>query len=261
MDVKYFYDTTFYNNQKDRSLRAAGIILPYLFQFYKPNSVIDIGCGSGSWLRASKDLGVDIIHGVDINEVDEQTLFVPRDVIDIFDFSNLTSQNEFVSSQKYDLAISLEVAEHLDPQNAVSFVKYVTSFSDVVLFSAALPFQVGVHHVNCQPARYWSELFNNEDYVCVDIMRRYLMFESQVADCYWYGQNSFLYVHKSKNELLNDLKNYTTDAPVSYYHQVVFNEIIRQMNEMSSRLYKIENGILYRIQRKLKKLFHIKNDS
>ncbi len=260
MNVKNIYNAEFYNEQKYRSLRAAGIILPYLFQFYKPNSVVDIGCGSGSWLRASKDLGVETIHGVDINEVDEQTLFVPRDVIDIFDFSNLTFQDEFVSRQKYDLAISLEVAEHLEPQNAVSFVKYITSFSDVVLFSAAHPFQGGVHHVNCQPAKYWASLFNEEGYICVDIMRRQLMFEPQLADCFWYGQNSFLYVHKSKSVLLNALQDYITDAPVSYYHQEVVDVIVNQMNEMSNRLTKMENSLWYRIQRKLKKIFRRKID-
>ncbi|MBR5709991.1 MAG: methyltransferase domain-containing protein [Thermoguttaceae bacterium] len=260
MDVKSIYNTEFYNNQKYRSLRAAGVILPYLFQFYKPNSVIDIGCGSGSWLRACQDLGVGTIHGVDINEVDEQTLFVPRDVIDIFDFSNLTSQEKFAHSQKYDLAISLEVAEHLEPQNAVSFVKYLTSFSDVVLFSAAHPFQSGVHHVNCQPAVYWSSLFKNEDYVCVDIMRRQLMFVPQLDECYWYGQNSFLYVHNSCENVLKSLQDYITDAPVSYYHQAVVNEIVHQMNGMSSRLTKMETSLWYRIQRKLKKILRRKID-
>ena len=263
MNVENIYNAEFYNEQKYRSLRAAGIILPYLFQFYKPNSVVDIGCGSGSWLRASKDLGVETIHGVDI----EQTVFVPRDVSDIFDFSNLTSQDEFVSSQKYDLAISLEVAEHLDPQNAVSFVKYLTSFSDVVLFSAAHPYQHGVHHVNCQPASYWSSLFNKEGFVCVDIMRRQLMFEPQLADCYWYGQNSFLYIRSSCVELLNRLQDYISDVPVSYYHQIIFDGVINyhqtvvtelhnQLNEMSNRLNKMENSLWYRIQRKLKKIFH-----
>ena len=256
MNVKNIYNTEVYNNQKYRSLRAAGIILPYLFQFYKPNSVVDIGCGSGSWLRACQDLGVGTIHGVDINEVEEQTLFVPRNVIDIFDFSNLASQEEFVSSQKYDLAISLEVAEHLEPQNAVSFVKYLTLFSDVVLFSAAHPYQHGVHHVNCQPASYWSSLFNKEGFVCIDIMRRQLMFEPQLADCYWYGQNSFLYVRNNRDDLLNDLQDYITDFPVSYYHQSVVDGIVKQMNEMNNRLTKMENSLWYRIQRKLKKIFH-----
>ena len=254
MDVKSFYNTDFYNNQKDGSLKSANILLRYLFQFYKPNSVVDVGCGAGTWLRVSKDLGVDIIHGVDINEEDEQTLLVPRDVIDIFDFSELISQKEPVSHERYDLAISLEVAEHLDCQNAVPFIKYLTSFSDVVLFSAALPYQIGTHHVNCQPARYWSDLFKNEGYACVDLFRRKLMFDPQLSNSdWWYGQNAFLYIRNTRKELLDAFHEYIVDIPVSYYHQAV-------VAEMINRLAKMESSLWYRIQRKLKKILHLSID-
>ena len=222
MDIKSVYNTDFFKNISDSSVKGAGIVLPYLFQFYKPNSVIDIGCGTGAWLRTSKELGVNIIHGVDINEEDENNLFVPRDVIDIFDFSNLSSQNEIVTHERYDLAISLEVAEHLDRQNAIPFIKYLTSYSDIVLFSAALPFQIGTHHVNCQPARYWADLFKKEGYTCVDLIRRKLMFDPKMSNSdWWYGQNSFLYIHNTKKELLDALHEYVVDNPVSYYHQYV----------------------------------------
>ena len=260
MEVKDIYNTEFFKNIDDSSVKGAGIVLPYLFGFYKPNSVIDIGCGTGAWLRASKELGIDIIHGVDINEEDEQNLFVPRDVIDIFDFSNLSSQNEIFSHERYDLAISLEVAEHLDRSNAISFIKYLTSYSDVVLFSAALPFQTGTHHVNCQPARYWADLFKKEEYTCVDLFRRKLMFDSQLSGCYWYAQNSYLYVRDNKKDLLESLHEYIVESPISYYHQNIIYDMNTQLSKMESRLSKLESSLWYRIQRKIKKILHLNID-
>lgn len=254
MEVKDIYNTEFFKNIDDSSVKGATIVLPYLFGFYMPNSVIDIGCGTGAWLRTSKELGVDIIYGVDINEEEEQNLFVPRDVIDIFDFSSLLSQKEPFSHDRYDLAISLEVAEHLDRKNAIPFIKYLTSFSDVVLFSAALPYQTGTHHVNCQPARYWSDLFKNEGYSCVDLFRRKLMFDPQLSDSdWWYGQNAFLYIRNTRKELLDAFHEYIVDIPVSYYHQAV-------VAEMINRLAKMESSLWYRIQRKLKKILHLSID-
>lgn len=261
MEVKDIYNTEFFKSINDNSVKAASIVLPYLFEFYKPNSVIDIGCGVGAWLRAAKDMGVETIHGVDINEEDEQNLFVPRDVIDIFDFSNLTSQKEPISHERYDLAISLEVAEHLNRQNAVPFIKYITSFSDVVLFSAALPFQNGTHHVNCQPARYWSDLFKKEGFLCADLFRRRLMFDPQLSvSDWWYGQNSYLFVRDTKKELLDALHEYIVDIPVSYYHQDVVSEMFAQMSKMETRILKMENSLWYRIQRKIKKILHLNID-
>jgi hypothetical protein len=60
------------------------------------------------------------------------------------------------------------------------------------LFSAAIPTQGGVHHVNEQWAQYWRALFAERGYVCVDCLREMFWDAKQVE--WWYRQNMFLYV-------------------------------------------------------------------
>ena len=52
--------------------------------------------------------------------------------------------------RRFDLALSLEVAEHLPPECGSEFVQTLTDLSSVILFSAAIPFQGGTDHLNEQ---------------------------------------------------------------------------------------------------------------
>ncbi len=61
--------------------------------------------------------------------------------------------------EKYDLAISIEVAEHIEGEFAGVFVDTLTSLSDCVVLTAAPPGQGGIAHVNEQPWEYWRDLF------------------------------------------------------------------------------------------------------
>lgn len=62
-------------------------------------------------------------------------------------------------NKKYDMVQCLETAEHMEPENAETVVANLTDISDIVLFSAAIPYQRGAHHVNEQWPGYWIELF------------------------------------------------------------------------------------------------------
>lgn len=59
------YDSHFYRSQMDSSLLSARKILPVIIDALKPESVIDVGCGVGSWLAASRDLGITDVTGMD----------------------------------------------------------------------------------------------------------------------------------------------------------------------------------------------------
>ncbi|MCI5968658.1 class I SAM-dependent methyltransferase [Helicobacter sp.] len=77
--IESIYNADFYKQQAQLSYQSATFILEYL-KGVLPNlkSVIDVGCGVGTWLKAWKDLNPKIqIAGIDGNSVDEKYYWIP----------------------------------------------------------------------------------------------------------------------------------------------------------------------------------------
>jgi hypothetical protein len=96
--------------------------------------------------------------------------------------------------EKYDLAICLEVAEHLRPAAAETFIKTLTSYSNTIIFSAAVPDQGGQNHLNEQWPAYWRQLFEKQGFILYDAIRP-LIWEEPAVDC-WYRQNIFFFINE-----------------------------------------------------------------
>ena len=163
--------------------------MPLLVDRLHPKSVVDVGCGTGVWLAGFRDRGVTDVIGVDGAYIDTRQLRIPPD---LFVSADLTEPLEL--GRSFDLALSLEVAEHLPGTRAERFVDTLTRLASIVLFSAAIPGQPGMHHVNLQWPDYWASLFAEHDYVCIDCIRPLLW---RNADFEWYyAQNTLLYARR-----------------------------------------------------------------
>ncbi|MGI9066548.1 MAG: class I SAM-dependent methyltransferase [Pyrinomonadaceae bacterium] len=126
------YSKSFYRSLESPALNSAREVLPFLFQLFKPGSVVDVGCGTGEWLSVWQDLGIKDVLGIDFYAGD--ILKIPKTS---FVQQNLSAP--FTLPRTYDLAMSLEVGEHLPPESAEGFVGSLTSLSSVVLFSSRYP--------------------------------------------------------------------------------------------------------------------------
>lgn len=187
------YDRKFYEDYRAHSLASARAVLTTLYGSVQPGSVVDLGCGIGTWLAAAKDLGSSEILGVDGDHVDRDQLLIPPERFLPADLSRPADLGK--DARRYDLAMSLEVAEHLPESSAASFVEALTRFSDLVLFSAAIPHQGGTGHINEQWPSYWGAAFARQGYRMIDLIRPSHWQDPQVA--YYYAQNCFLYVAES----------------------------------------------------------------
>jgi SAM-dependent methyltransferase len=185
------YSEDFYRNLKDGSIRSARVVIPILLQFVQPRTVIDVGCGIGTWLSVFRELTISDVWGVDGNYVDRERLLIPKER---FVAAELTKS--FRSAKTFDLVVSLEVGEHLPGDAAATFVETLTSLGPVVLFSAAIPFQGGTDHINEQWPEYWVRLFQQRGYVVVDCLRPKVWADPTVLPCY--AQNVFLYVRSDR---------------------------------------------------------------
>jgi SAM-dependent methyltransferase len=190
------YKKNFYKDRHKRTVYSANTILSILLnRLTGVKSVIDLGCGTGTWLSVMQKKGVDNVQGVDGNWIDLDLLSIGKSY---FKQADLTKEIEV--HNKYDLAISLEVAEHLDCIYAKKFISTLTKLSDYVLFSAAIPLQGGNHHVNEQWQSYWVDLFNNEGFGVHDFIRAEIWSNQEIP--FWYKQNILFFVRKDalKNE-------------------------------------------------------------
>lgn len=220
------YDDSFYNNQVEGSLRSANKLLAIVYNIFIPESVLDIGCGRGAWLATCEKLGSIKLTGIDGPWVLVDKL-LSKNIV----FHEKNFEDDLNVNSKFDLAISLEVAEHISEKYSQQFVSTLCNSSELIIFGAATPNQGGDHHINEQPQSYWISLFNDEGYDCFDIFRGALWEDTNVE--WWYKQNTFLFVKRnSENQKISfDVLRKLETMPVNITHPQNLQSKCFQINE------------------------------
>lgn len=172
------YDEAFFEEEGPVARRAARVVIPTLAGRFPFQTVLDIGAGTGEWAAACRELG-KMAWTID-HDVPPELLVAPEWHINL-------DLNSCWVWWPTDLAICVEVAEHLSPHSGPELV-YGLSRAKRVLFSAATPGQSGHGHVNCRPHAYWHVLFEKYGYTPTYIGNQ---FGDQVAG--FYRNNLFLY--------------------------------------------------------------------
>lgn len=183
------YDRAFFEQIADESLPSARIVVPMIMDLARPKSVIDLGCGPGAWLRAFKENGVEVVCGIDGEYVDQSTLLIDKTE---FVAADLTKPINI--SRDYDLAICIEVAEHLPDSATNHLIAQLAKAAPLVLFSAAIPGQGGINHVNEQWPSYWHKRFSEQGCVRLDLFRPRIRDDLRI--CSFIRQNLFLFASK-----------------------------------------------------------------
>jgi 2-polyprenyl-3-methyl-5-hydroxy-6-metoxy-1,4-benzoquinol methylase len=158
------YDADYYASVvEDGAARSAEIMAASIRREFAPRTVVDVGCGTGALLDAMRSQGIGVagfeyseaalelcrMRGLDVIKVDFE-----RDVLDF--------------KETFDVAVSVEVAEHLPGSVADRYVDLLTSLSEVVVLTAAPPGQGGTDHVNEQPQAYWIAKFAARSFLHVE---------------------------------------------------------------------------------------------
>ncbi len=182
MTRKTIYGAGFYDTIREGTKASAAVVVPLVLGELDGSvkTVIDVGCGEGWWAQTFADHGCEVI-GIDGHYVDSSPLgerFIPHDL-------GQPLPGHLVG--RFDLAISLEVAEHLPASRAESFISDLTRLAPMVLFSAAIPGQGGTGHVNEQWPEYWVQLFAVFGYSVSGALRWHIWDDMRVEN--WYRQN------------------------------------------------------------------------
>lgn len=225
------YSSNYYEGIKSSSAPSARQVVRVVMDLVRPQSIVDVGCGSGAWTRAFKEAGVPKVLGIDGFYVkDEQLLIDPRE------FKRADLAQPLQLAESFDLAISLEVAEHLPSSRAASFVADLARLSPVIMFSAAVPGQGGTHHINEQWPSYWAAHFSKLDYVWFDVIRPKIWSNPEVK--WWFRQNILMFVRKDVVSRHPWAANYIrTDAPLDIVHPEAY-ETAALPAKMSPRMLK-----------------------
>ena len=181
------YPEGFYKDRDSATRESVNEIIRLLLELFRPASVIDLGCGVGTWLAVFQELGIRDVCGVDGEWLDPSSLRIPKDK-----FISVDLSRPFRVEKKFDLAVSLEVAEHLLPESVASLVDSLCSLAPVVLFSSAIPGQGGINHLNEQWQDYWAKQFSQKGFAAIDCIRRQTWHNEKVL--FWYAQNILLFV-------------------------------------------------------------------
>lgn len=227
--VKYIHSEIVHNTE------APNQIVPYIIELINPKSVVDVGCGLATWLKVFEEHDVHDILGIDGHYVNKALLKVDSTLFEEHDL-----ETPYYSRKRYDLALSLEVAEHLKVDSANIIVQSLVSLSDVVIFSAAIVNQGGQNHINEQNPDYWIKKFGDHGYHCLDILRPVFWNNSYVE--FWYKQNMFIFTNRQ------ELIEYTKDHNSFHSQTLVHPDLLKIKDEIISKYHANHEKITYGYQ-------------
>jgi cyclopropane fatty-acyl-phospholipid synthase-like methyltransferase len=191
-----------------------------VFETYQPTTVAEFGCGPGYLTKELAMLGVKVT-AVDGHSNPDFTDY-PIDFYRL-DLNDASAIEQIFADRHFDVAISMEVAEHLQPESSHTLVHWMTKVAPIVVFSAAVPGQGGHGHINLRARDYWHKLFTPYNFVIADRIRQKLRSISSVAP--WYRYNVVDYVHTQHSqapallEVINRLVASESASSTAYYEE------------------------------------------
>ncbi len=148
------YHADYYAEVDEAAVRSAGAMTESIVTQFKPRRVVDVGCGTGALLEAFRQRGCEV-YGLEYSEAALQFCRARKLRVEQFDLEH----DSLGKPETFDVATSMEVAEHLPEKFADRYVDLLTQMSNIVVLTAAHPGQGGTDHVNEQPPSYWIAKF------------------------------------------------------------------------------------------------------
>ncbi|MGQ0526322.1 MAG: methyltransferase domain-containing protein [Betaproteobacteria bacterium] len=173
--------------------KSASVVVPLVAKRFQPKSVLDVGCGTGDWLREFLIHGAEEVLGYDGEWVPRTALKIPEQCFHAVEF-----YAGFPAARRVDLAMCREVAEHVEESVGQTIVEFLCTSSDVVLWSAAVPGQTGYAHINLRYPEHWMAHFKARGFDAFDLFRAKIWLDDRVS--WWYQQNLMVFASAAGRE-------------------------------------------------------------
>lgn len=172
-----------------------------IVQDFNPKTVIDFGCAYGYLVKALRDLGVDA-WGIDIS-----SYAISKADENVKKYLRVHSVLEKLPNdlyEKFDMAICIEMIEHLYESDGLRALENISNYSDTILLSSTSRDFMEETHFNVQQNEYWAEKMSklsfykalnyNIDYISLDAFVYKKDLNIKVSDLV------FKYEHKIRHE-------------------------------------------------------------
>jgi hypothetical protein len=215
------YTQARHDHYASRTNDSARRILPYLIDLFRPTSMLDLGAGFGNWSVEAMRLGLQPVISVDGQwTIDQGGLLVPRETFVVHDLAQPIDLK-----QRFDLVLSLETGEHIAPDAAGTFADSMVRHGDLVVFSAAIPWQGGFNHLNEAWPSYWIALLKTRNFRCFDLVRPQFWDDAEIP--YFYRQNTLVFVNRQRADLIDLAERRVaqlalTRDPLDLVHPTIF---------------------------------------
>jgi 2-polyprenyl-3-methyl-5-hydroxy-6-metoxy-1,4-benzoquinol methylase len=188
--IEYIYNDNFFKlSSREYILKNSPRIMAEVIKdFFSPASVVDIGCGSGLYLKELSKLNTEIF-GIDGSAAALRNLVIDKDKFLIQDVTNI-----FSLPRRYDCAICFEVGEHIPMAKSDILVDNITRASNLIVFAAAQKGQGGRDHINEQSPQFWVDIFKQKGYsLLAEETRKIRKILSDRKAAFWLTENILVF--------------------------------------------------------------------
>ncbi len=184
-NLETIYGQKFFR-KRDSLLWRGNIFGPVLKKILEPKSLVDAGCAIGDFVKWFLEHDVQA-WGIEGSKEAKPYIVAPADRIVFADLREPLTGLGAMATVPWDLCISIEVAEHIEPEFADAFVANLCSFAPRILITAAGAGDRGVGHFNLQPSAYWVEKFAKHGFE-----RKRGVEQRITSECFQYRTNRWL---------------------------------------------------------------------
>jgi glycosyltransferase involved in cell wall biosynthesis len=177
------------------------LISKWIFENIPGKIFGDIGCGNGYIISNLYNKYSKKVWGVDGSEYFMDN--IDRSVLSMVKRVDLTNKAKL---DKADVAICLEVAEHISAEFSDILVNNIVSVNaKTIIFTAAPPGQAGVNHINLQDHKYWVNKFLANGYLLDESLSSKFCKDLSGSLLYtkWYLDNWMVFRKKESFDIAN----------------------------------------------------------
>lgn len=167
------YNDKYYNRHFVQYREWEKSIGKHIFDTIRPSSIIDLGCGVGSYLEGALHAGCKDIKGIELSYVMAKK-YIVEDVSPYISEGDAT--DDLGIDRRFDCVVSFEVAEHIDPEGTEKFIENLINLSNnYIVMTAAPPGQSGTGHINLRNKSFWINTIEEKGF----------LFQDQLVELFW----------------------------------------------------------------------------